>query len=91
MDREQMAKLLNVAYLTGAHRSCGGKRKYHIENDAIGAIKRQNKHIKKEFQQYPCPFCLSWHIGRLMKPDELSSYSQKLSDHEIDELIRCFE
>jgi hypothetical protein len=90
MDKEELEFYLNIAYVTGPHRSCGGKRKYTTENEAKGAIKRENKRIKKEFHAYPCPFCYSWHIGRKMSKDELETYPMKLKPNEIKQLVACF-
>ena len=73
---------INIAVNIGEI-SCCGKKKYETKRAANNAIIRT---AKKESHAYFCPYCLHWHVGRKMRPEELD-FPMKVTWEEVFEII----
>lgn len=73
---------LNIAVNIGTM-CCGGKKKYETKKSANRAIKDK---ARKESHAYFCPYCLHWHVGRRMQPEEID-FPMVVSWEEVFEII----
>ncbi|MEN6291998.1 MAG: hypothetical protein ABFD07_08315 [Methanobacterium sp.] len=79
---KQFRHKINIAANIGEI-CCGGKKKYDTRRGANRAIKDK---AQKESHAYFCPYCLHWHVGRKMRPEE-KDFPMKLSWDEVFEII----
>ena len=68
MDKELYNLHLEAGRKCGHGKTCGLKKKYETEADAIAASRCHNAWPRKrhEVEPYPCAFCGKWHIGGVM-------------------------
>lgn len=62
----------HTALIAGIEKAHGVKHQYPNHETAIRGAAALNKSPKRrnEVEPYPCPFCDTWHIGRLMDVDD---------------------
>ena len=63
----------------GIEKTCGNKNKFENIEDAQRAANAHNHWEKRnhDVEPYPCFFCETWHIGRIMSLDELEKYKME--------------
>lgn len=75
MDTALMELHRKASILSGEEAACGRKVKHADEAVAAKAadnLNRSNK-ARHEVEPYPCGWCGSWHIGRVMPREELEA------------------
>jgi hypothetical protein len=75
MDPTLHALHVAAGLRAGRERTCTGKIAYGGEDSASRAAAQMNRKptTRKVLEAYPCAFCLAWHIGRAMSPEELDA------------------
>lgn len=81
LSEEEHERQKKAAYILGATRSCNVKVKYDTEEQAHKAAMRKSKKWGAKLEAYPCPFCNSYHFGRMMSEEEIDKYV-KIYDRE---------
>ena len=68
-ERRQRAKMVKEKYGQSAYRSCGVKRRYATEQEAIDAI--VHRRAPYLMRPYHCPYCDGWHITHTELSDDI--------------------
>ena len=65
MDARTFRMHYAAARFAGKDSCCGTKIRYPSEQTAeIAAFNLHRSRPEKDFEAYPCGFCLYWHVGR---------------------------
>jgi hypothetical protein len=72
---------LQAGRVAGQERTCGKKQAYATEELAGAAAAAHNRWTERrhDVEPYPCAFCGSWHVGRII-PVELLEAMAKTSE-----------
>jgi hypothetical protein len=74
MDDAVRLAHLSAGAAYGREATCGKKIDYFSEASATRAAEAMMAKGSKPLEPYPCYWCLGWHIGRAMSPDELAPF-----------------